>query len=304
MTPGTPGPGFVTAGLAGGCAGLLLPLPLLLLFWVLPGPETPVALPAGMRISPVLDPEQRLRLTTYQRECQSTAECEPPLGCVFDSRYRHAYCTDSQCVTDAQCAADQACRALAVKDDGPMVRMCIPLGARQEGESCDPLPKDKEHSCSDGLMCRGHNSSWCGRPCHLNATPTECPEGFFCAGTRPDPICLPTCKSRGCPTGQQCVTIEAEIAVCAKVYGTNCQESPCSEGRECWVLTKPPHPGKVWMECIEQCGKGFPPCSQGKVCDAWQCRPACDPQGPAVCAEGFRCRQPWPDSPFACNPDW
>lgn len=57
------------------------------------------------------------------------------------------------------------------------------------------------------------------------------------------------------------------------------------------------------LRCAPGCGKNRPPCPAGLVCDT-ECLPACDPQGPATCAEGFQCRQPWPDLAFACYPDW
>lgn len=283
-------------------AGVLLPLPLLLLWGVL-RPQVPEA-PAGGRITPMLDHEQRMRLPSYLHECVSNTECEPPLGCVYESRYRQAYCTDSQCLTDTQCPEGHLCRPLATIQPGLLVRLCVPLGVRKEGESCDPSPKDKGHACEAGLICAGRDYHWCGRPCHLEARETECPEGFFCSDTGPEPVCLPTCATQGCAEGQQCVRFEEGASVCARVYGPNCQQSLCPEGRKCRVLTQPTHPSNAWMECLERCGEGLPPCGVGKVCDVWLCLPGCDPQGPNVCGDGYRCRQGWPDTPFACRPDW
>lgn len=73
------------------CAGVLLPLPLLLLLGPLLRPESGPAEPAGERISPMLDSEQRERLLTYKRPCESGAECDPPLACLYQNRYRHAF---------------------------------------------------------------------------------------------------------------------------------------------------------------------------------------------------------------------
>ena len=286
---------------AGG-AGVLLALPLVLLLWGVLRPQVPAESSTGARISPMLSNEQRMRLMTYRRECGSSAECEPPLGCLYESRYRQAYCTDSQCLTDAQCPEGQVCRGLATDEAGPSVRICVPIGVQQEGESCDPAPGDKEHACAAGLLCGGRDSSWCGRPCQLGAQATECPEGFFCASTLPEPVCLPTCETRGCPEGQHCVRFNEGASVCAHVYGPHCQRAPCPEDRVCRVLMAPSHPGKVWMECVERCGEGLPPCGAGKVCDVWQCLPGCDPQAPDVCGEGYRCRQFSPGAPFACHP--
>jgi hypothetical protein len=284
------------------CLGVLLPLPLVLLSWGLLKPEALTETPGGKRISPMLAFEQRERLTTYRHECSSPAECEPPLTCLYESRYRQSYCTDSQCMTDTQCPEGHLCRPLATKEKGLQVRICVPLGVRQEGESCAPSPQDQDHACAAGLVCGGQDTYWCGRPCRLEAGPEACPAGFFCADTEPEPVCQPTCEGRACPEGQQCIRFEQGTSVCATAYGPQCQQSPCPEGRLCRVLTYPPQVGKAWLECIERCGEGPAPCSPGKVCDAWQCLPACDPRGPAVCAEGFRCQQPWPDSAWACHP--
>ena len=61
------------------CAGLLLPLPVLLVLGPLLRPEIKPAEPTRKRVSPMLDIEQRARLMTYGRSCSSSAECEPPL---------------------------------------------------------------------------------------------------------------------------------------------------------------------------------------------------------------------------------
>src|SRR4051812_48770605 len=134
----------------GVCAGVLLSLPLVLLLGTLLQPESkPVAL-AGARISPMLDSAQRAQLMTYGRNCMSSAECEPPLGCLWATRYHHSYCTDSECTTDAQCPDGQVCRKLATEQNGPLVRACAPVGMRQLGENCDDIPSDQSSACASG----------------------------------------------------------------------------------------------------------------------------------------------------------
>jgi hypothetical protein len=288
--------------LLGVCAGMFLPLPLVLLLGKAVQPEVGAEAPAGVRLSPMLDMEQRIRLMTYGRPCRSSAECDPPLGCLYVYRTGRSVCTDSLCSTDAQCPEEQRCRRLATKGSGPLVRACIPLGVRQEGETCAHVPGDQKSACAPGLLCGGRDG-WCARPCHLGA-PGGCPEGFFCAATTPEPVCLPTCEKRGCPAGEQCIRFEEGSSMCARAYGPNCQQEPCPEGQRCHVLSNAPQPGKAWHWCVERCGGDAPPCAAGKVCDGWKCIPACAPKGPAICGEGFVCRQPWPDLPFACHPDW
>jgi Cys-rich repeat protein len=243
------------------CAGVLLPLPLVLLLGSLLQPQIGPAAPTGMRISPLLDTEQRTRLMTYGRPCRSSDECDPQLGCLYEYRSGQAYCTDSQCTTDAQCPEGQVCLKVVTKRNGPLVRLCIPLGVRQEGEHCFNVPT-------------------------------------------PEPACLPTCEQQECLAGKQCIRFDEGASACAQVYGTNCQQSPCLEGQLCTLRSDPPQPSKVWLRCITECGKNLPPCAAGLVCDDWQCVSGCDPQRPASCAEGFRCRQIRPGAPFACHPDW
>jgi hypothetical protein len=283
------------------CVGLLLPLPLVLLLSGLLRPDVPTVPPPGARISPMLDNEQRMRLITYGRQCGPGAECEPPLGCLFEVRYARSYCTDSQCEEDAQCSQGQRCLGLATWGAGPRVRVCVPIGVRQEGEGCVELPRDKENACAAGLLCGGQDG-WCARPCRPGET-NDCPGDFFCADTTPQPLCLPTCERQGCPPGQECIPFKEGSSTCARVYGTHCLQTPCPDGRKCDVQYEPPHPGKVWMACVARCGEGLPPCQAGWVCDGWDCVQPCDPQGPEVCGEGYFCHRLAEHMPYSCLPD-
>jgi hypothetical protein len=283
------------------CAGMLSPLPLVLVLWGVQRPEVPADAPPGVRISPMLDNEQRMRLITYGKHCGPGAACEPPLGCLFEVRYMRSHCTDSQCLTDEQCPEAHVCRSIATWGGGPQVRVCVPIGPRQEGENCFELPRRKENACAPGLLCGGRAHGWCARPCSLGDS-QGCPEGFFCADTLPRPLCLPTCATRDCPTGEQCIPLGEGASVCAQVYGPNCLQTPCPGGRKCDVTREPPHPDKAWMECVEPCDEGVPSCGAGEVCDAWHCLLACDPQAPEACAEGYHCSRSAADGPFSCQP--
>lgn len=281
--------------------GVLLPIPLVLLLGLLLRPEVSHPAPGSRPVSPVLSAQERMRLTTYGQSCGTHSECEPPLGCLLEARAYRQYCTDSRCITDSECPEGQVCQSLATAGDGPLVRFCVPLGVRQEGESCLELPREKEAACARGLVCGGRDG-WCARPCHKDA-PADCPVGFFCADTRPQPVCLPSCETQGCPAGQDCIRFGEGTSVCAQVYGTQCQQSLCPEGRKCEVRIEPTLPGKVWMECVERCGEGFGPCAEGMICDGWQCKPSCNPQDPTSCGDGYSCKQRRPDKPYACQPD-
>jgi hypothetical protein len=281
--------------------GLLLPVPLLLLLGSVTQAKLQQRSPEEARVSPVLSFEERMRRVTYERDCKRGSDCEPPLACLSDVRLRTRYCTDSECTTDDQCPEGQTCQSLPTVDNGPLVRYCIPLGVRKEGEGCYRPPGDKESACGPGLVCAG-KESWCGRPCRKDEA-GSCPEGFFCAGVAPQPACLPTCRERGCPEGQHCVLFEEDVSRCAVVYGPNCQQYPCPQGRECDVFEVADQPDKVWMECVERCGEGWPPCPTGRACDMVRCQPACDPQAPGTCGAGYRCDQRKPGTPWVCLPD-
>jgi hypothetical protein len=280
----------------------LLALPFMVLVHSTLLPALPATEATGRHISPMLDSEARARLKTYRRDCGSGQPCEPPLGCVTDLRILAQYCTDSECTTDTQCPPDQVCRELDTAGQGPLVRLCVPVGKRQEGERCFKLPPSQETACAAGLSCGG-KEGWCAQPCHEDGG-GGCSEGFFCARTAPRPLCLPTCEARGCPTGQSCVRHPEGASACAELYGPHCQQSPCPAGRECHLGQDPTRPGKVWMECIERCGEGYPPCTRGLACDGWVCRVPCNPNAPGSCMEGYVCRQHKPDRPWVCRPDW
>jgi hypothetical protein len=282
--------------------GLLLPVPLVLVLasGFFPGPSDETS--GGKHMSPMLSAEERLRLQTYHRECLRQEDCEPPLGCLLDTRYGWFYCADSECVTDAQCPEGFACLPQPTSEQGPLVRYCIPPGMRKEGESCVPIPRTPDKACMSGLLC---GDGWCGRPCQPDK-PSSCPEGFFCADTIPGPACRPTCDGRACPEGQQCIHDTGGASACAVVYGQNCEQKPCAEGRKCMAVFAPgkENPGQhVWMECFPQCNKGLPPCPDGFMCEGRTCRKACDPNGPNVCDPGYSCQSRYAQQPWLCQSD-
>jgi hypothetical protein len=282
--------------------GLCLPLPLVLVL---------VTLGRGGRqgdgtanVSPRLSREERLRRVTYQRPCQTSADCEAPLGCLNHWRLRSPRCTDSECVTDAQCREDHTCQILETEGGGPRVRVCLSQGVRREGEECAEVPSGMDEACAPGLRCV---AGWCGRACPRDG-PEGCPEGFFCADQGMGAVCLPTCESRGCPTGQQCVRFNTVgtrvVSACAVVRGDNCQRVSCPEGQRCWVLHEPRRPAEVRMACVTPCAQEAPACPPGLVCDVLFCRPPCDPQVPGQCGPERECGQYAPGHPWVCRLRW
>lgn len=279
--------------------GLLLPIPLV---WAImsgqfqrpTGPAT-----GGKQISPVLTYEQRSNLQTYRRECLRKEDCEPPLGCLLDTRAGWFYCTDSECATDAQCPEAFTCQPHPTRD-GPLVRTCIPPGIRKQGENCISIPVGPQQACEPGLLCA---EGWCGRPCQRE-DPESCPEGFFCGDTTPGPACLPTCEAMPCPSGLRCVRDErVGASSCAVVHGQDCQLNPCPNGGKCMAVFGSSKAGQVWMECYPQCNKDLPPCPEGFLCEGRVCRKACDPSRPEVCEPGFKCLRRIEQQPWTCQPD-
>ncbi|RKH73546.1 hypothetical protein D7X96_02050 [Corallococcus interemptor] len=181
------------------------------------------------------------------------------------------------------------------------MRLCLLVGIRQEGQGCLRTPFDVTAACIDGLECRGRDG-YCARAC----TPGQhesCPEGFFCADVKPAPACLPTCEKQGCLQGERCIPFKEGTSICASIYGPNCLDTPCPEGRECEVRSNPEFPGKVWAECLHRCSPTNPACEEGQVCDHYHCLQACDPNGPNPCAEGFHCDRRGEELPWSCQPD-
>lgn len=278
---------------------LLLPLALLLSSLLRPAPSS------GQQLIPMLDSAERRSLETYNRPCKHSSECEHPLRCVLNPRLFMSVCADSQCLSDSHCEDRHVCRDVDLADDGSLVRVCVPQGPREEGMRCEKYPSRADEACGPGLLCGGRQG-WCGRPCQKDVA-KDCPEGFFCADVVPQPLCLPSCETRDCPAGQQCIRFEQGASACMQVYGTNCQSSTCPEDEVCKVLDAVTAPGKVWMECVEECDRArSATCPDGRQCYAggYCLPPPCDPREPTACGAGFRCVQRHPAIPGRCWPEW
>ena len=237
--------------------------------------------------SPILALEETWKLQTYSQKCWRGADCESPLGCLsFSANEREGLCSDSWCKTDLQCRDGSTCQTLPTLDEGPLVRACVFPGLRKEGEACVLAREPRDRTCAQGLHC---NAGWCGRPCQSEVS-TSCPEGFFCRSGIDGPSCLPTCEVKGCPEGQQCISMGEGISVCAVVRGENCQKVPCSEDRLCslWPPRYKESRLELRMACAHfACGTGRPACPPGTSCVQGACRRTCEPvfpdAGPAVC---------------------
>jgi hypothetical protein len=290
--------------LLAGMLALLITLPLAWILYIAMfghGPNVPRA--QTKNPVPMLTPEQRRGLLTYEHRCESDANCEPPLRCFFSTQAMSRYCADSKCVTDMQCKEGFACRTQTTTSNGDPIRVCSLLGVRKEGEECTAHASTPDSACAQGLLC----NSRCGRPCELG-DPASCPEGFFCHDGDDGPSCLPTCEGRTCAEDQRCVVLNRPVlegrqaSICAKVYGQDCKQNPCVQDQRCRLYVYPQPVDAVWMECLASCGVDRLPCPEGSVCHMNQCYKACTPEDPTSCEPGFVCHRKAAQEPWRCMP--
>lgn len=263
--------------------GLLLPLPLVfavgLAFIRKPDPS----IHQNQPVAPILSRDEHRKLPSFQRSCRSREDCDPPLACLSIDGAGTNSCVDSECLNDDQCKEGFICRILQSRDNGPLVRTCVPQGGVPEGMLCIEVPANRQGACEPGLICAG----WCGRPCRLDDS-SSCPTGSFCANSLNGPLCLPSCTPDSCPSGQQCIRYNEAISFCTTVAGENCQRSPCPEGRKCNYSFSPGQ-SRARMECIIPCDEQAPSCPTGSICFSGACRRPCDDGSEAACDPGEQC---------------
>lgn len=238
------------------------------------------------RFSPVLSLQERRKLLTFDHACRGSQDCEPPLGCLQDSRrFLLSVCVASECEVDTQCLDGERCQAVKTQGDGPWVGMCIATGRRKEGQGCDRLPENQEESCAPGLIC---NRGYCGRPCQLDE-PMSCPKGFVCERAGEGASCLPSCEEGQCPEGQQCVHFGGRVAACVHVQGKNCDRTPCPQGQECRIGYTPGVGNEVRMQCMQPCDEQKNSCPAGSVCFFGYCGRVCNPKATDLCGADEFC---------------
>lgn len=99
---------------------------------------------AKTSLIPVLSLDIRRDLETYGRLCNTEADCDPPLGCLFLESELRAECTDSMCMRDEDCPEEFSC--------------------------VSPLALTHHLGCERGLHCQ---EGWCVR-----RSPTD--PGYYC----------------------------------------------------------------------------------------------------------------------------
>ena len=278
---------------------ILLPLPLVgLVFMAMWQPAAPA--PREMNLIPILTQDVRRALPTYERVCNTDANCDAPLGCLRIESELRSECTDSRCMTDEDCPEAFSCIALKTRSGKSLVRRCSLAGERKEGEMCDSLATSLRLGCARGLHCQ---AGWCGRPCRPDDQ-SSCPTGFFCSeGSDGPPSCLPTCEGRSCPEGQQCTPDEGGASYCMRMSGPDCRQrqNRCPKDHACRVMSPPQRPWDVRTECRQLCDRKSP-CPEGTVCLLFECRKVCTPQDPSTCGPGLTCGQRISSDPWYCLP--
>lgn len=235
-------------------------------------------------VSSPLSSDELWRLPGYMQQCQAPVDCPQPLKCVYDARVGGHRCLGQECWTDAQCEPGYLCRAVFTMEEDA-IHLCLVEGIKGEGETCVPFPLKKEDACRAGLRC----TIWyCGRPCRLG-DPSSCPHGQVCVSRIEGPACVPSCLQTGCPTGQRCVPVGREFAVCGTLQGEDCEAHPCPEGQECitWVTGGT---GVIQMWCEQRCDERQP-CPEGLACADGFCRRPCDPEKPDACGAQETCQR-------------
>lgn len=286
----------------GAIVGLLLPLPFMLDHCAAKLQQHQTLLgvnPWGANIVPILTQEERRALLTYRRPCDNQKDCAPPLACLHLSPGGERVCIDSSCMTDLQCKQGFTCRTRQGLEDGPLVRRCVLVGQRKEGQPCLETTTRLESACEPGLLC---GNGYCGRPCQLDG-PSSCPAGFVCRAGPETSFCQPFCKGGDCPEGQDCVGAGTDDASCMVIRGPNCLRDPCPEGLSCNPIDYTPR-AEAWtarVECVIPCGKGKWSCPKDSVCFLGGCQRECGPDAGEVCAPGQQCIEQVPGRLWLCR---
>ena len=221
--------------------------------------------------------------------CQTDGDCPAGQGCVANRQTRRMECMASECEEDMHCFPGFACRAMTTGNTGStVVRRCMPVGVRAEGQSCDLEPLSPSGSCQEGLRCI---QGVCGRPCQPEQ-PTGCLEGMTCEEGREGYGCVPDCRRMGCPGGQQCKALVDSRYQCLSEVKGQCPEVPCAQGEHCNMRLSRGH-AVFW--CARLCNPSDSnSCPQGEVCGVGRanistCYRKCEPVEADACGADQVC---------------
>lgn len=134
--------------------GWFLPVPFIIYgspwFWVY---QTHTNTSWDARVVPILARDERRALLTYGHTCQAEKDCEPPLACMSLFPSDEPVCVDSSCMTDLQCKQGFTCRTREALNQAAVVRRCVLIGSRQEGQPCFDGAAEPEDVCGPRKRC-------------------------------------------------------------------------------------------------------------------------------------------------------
>ncbi|MFL5348577.1 MAG: hypothetical protein ACJ8AT_27595 [Hyalangium sp.] len=234
--------------------------------------------------------------------CQTDSDCPAGSGCVANRETRRFECQASECEEDAHCFPGLVCRPVTTGATGPVIRRCVPVGTRREGEPCDGLFISQTGACEEGLTC---HRGVCSRPCRLGDA-ASCPQGSACEEGLNGPACFPDCHTTGCPEGQQCKRLSDTEYQCLSEVRGQCPEKPCGAGERCNLRLSQGR-GVFW--CAALCDPlRADACPAGQICGTGSatvstCYRRCEPTAPESCGEGWQCTTVTEDmTQWGCSP--
>jgi hypothetical protein len=256
--------------------------------------NAPVSLPPPHReIAADGLPANGLRCTSdggvfHCGDCRLDSDCPAGKGCIVNKETRRFECMDSECEEDAHCFPGFVCRGASRGSTGPIIRRCMPVGQRREGEPCDSLFVSSAGACQEGLIC---HRAVCSAPCRLEDA-ASCPQGYACEAGDDGAACFPDCRVLGCPGGQRCKRLNNGDFQCLEQVHGECPETPCAVGERCNMRVLRGR-GVFW--CARLCSPlRADSCPADQICGVGggefsTCYPRCDPMDLDSCGEGERC---------------
>jgi hypothetical protein len=253
--------------------------------------SAPVSLPpTHLEIAPDGLPASGLRCSSdggvlHCGDCRADSDCPVGKGCIANRETRRFECMESECEEDVHCFPGFVCRQASRGDTGSIIRRCLPVGQRREGEPCDIRFVSAAGACQEGLIC---HRGVCSAPCRLE-DPASCPEGYACEEGSNGVACFLDCRVRGCPGGQRCKSLGEGDFECLEQVNGECPERPCAEGERCNMRVSRSR-GVFW--CSRLCDPlRADSCPADHLCGGvvGTCYRRCDPMDLDSCGEGWHC---------------
>jgi hypothetical protein len=234
--------------------------------------------------------------------CQTDSDCPAGTGCVANRETRRFECLEPECEEDAHCFPGLVCRRVSRWGTGAVIRRCVPVGVRREGQTCDVQFVSASGACQEGLLC---HRGVCSVPCRRGDA-ASCPQGHACEEDEDGAACFPDCRALGCPGGQRCKLLNNHEYQCLEEVRGECPETPCAQGERCNMRMARGR-GVFW--CARVCDPlRQDTCPADQLCGIGggtvsTCYRRCDPMDPDSCGEAAQCTTITEDmSQWGCRP--